>query len=88
MVVASNGRHWPGEKKSDSDVGEDEGEALAAAANDEADRWRKTRRERLMTGDDDEKRKGKRKLYILDFKKNFQFLAYSSTRGLCLSHMT
>ncbi len=62
-------------KKSDSDEGKKEGEALAAAANDEADRWRKTKRERLMTGDDDEKRKGKRKLYILDFRKNFQFLA-------------
>ncbi len=62
-------------KKSDSDEGEEEGEALAAAANDEADRWRKMRRERLMTGDDDEKRKGKKKLYILDFRKNFQFLA-------------
>ncbi len=49
--------------------------ALAFGANDEADRWRKTRRERLMTGDDDEKRKGKRKLYILDFRKNFKFLA-------------
>ena len=63
------------EKKSDNDEGEEEGEALAAIANDEADKWRKTRRERLMTGDDDEKRKGKRKLYILDFRKNFQFLA-------------
>ncbi len=63
------------EKKSDSDAGEEEGEALAAAVNDEAGRWRKTRRERLMTGDDDEKRKEKRKLYILDFRKNFQFLA-------------
>ncbi len=63
------------EKKSDSNAGEEEGEALAAAANDEADRWRKTRRERLMTGDDGEKRKGKRKLYILDFSKIFQFLA-------------
>ena len=59
------------EKKSDSDVGEEEGEALAAAANDEADRWRKTRTERLMTRDDDEKRKGKRKLYILDKIFNF-----------------
>ena len=38
MVVASNGRKWAGEKKSDSDTGEEEGEALAAAANDEADR--------------------------------------------------
>ena len=63
------------EKKSDSDADEEEGEALAAAANDEANRWRKTRRERLMTGNDDEKRKGKRKLYILDSRKNFQFLA-------------
>ncbi len=63
------------EKKSDSDAGEEEGEALAAAANDEADRWRKTRREKLITGDDDEKRNGKRKLYILDFRKNFQLLA-------------
>ncbi len=63
------------EKKSNIDAGEEEGEALAAAANDETDRWRKTRREKLMTGDDDEKRKGKRKLYILDFRKNFQFLA-------------
>ena len=62
-------------KKSDSYSGEEKGEALATAANDEADRWRKTRRERLMTGDDDEKRKGKKKLYILDFRKNFQFLA-------------
>ncbi len=77
-----------GEKKSDNDAGEEEGEALAAAANDEADKWRKTRRERLMTRDDDEKRKGKRNLYILDFRKNFQFLALSSTRGLCLSHVT
>ncbi len=59
-------------KKNKSDGGEEEGEALAASANDEADRWRKTRRERLMTRDDDEKRKGKRKL---DFRKNFQFLA-------------
>ncbi len=62
-------------KKSDSDIGEEEGEALADAANNEADRWRKTKKERLMTEDDDEKRKGKRKLYILDFRKNFQFLA-------------
>ncbi len=76
------------EKKSDSDAGEEEGKVLAAAANDEADRWRKTRRERLMTGDDDEKRKRKKNLYILDFKKSFQFLALSSTRGLCFSHMT
>ncbi len=75
MVVASNRRKWAGEKKSDSDVGEEGREALAAAANDEADWWRKTRREKLMTGEDDEKRKGKRKLYILDFKKIFQFLA-------------
>ncbi len=75
MVVASNWRQWAGEKMSDSDAGEKEGEALAAAANDEADRWRKTRREGLMTGDDDEKRKGKRKVYILDFRKIFQFLA-------------
>ncbi len=75
MVVASNERKWTGQKKIDSDKGEEEREALAAAANDEADRWRKTRGERLMTGDDDEKRKGKRKLYILDFSKNFQFLA-------------
>ncbi len=60
------------EKKSNSDAGEEEGEALAAAAKDEANRWRKTRRERLMTRDDDEKRKGKKKLYILDFRKNFQ----------------
>ncbi len=64
-----------GEKKSENDAGEEERETLVAAANDEADRWRKTRRERLMTGDDDEKRKGKRKLYILDLRKNFQFLA-------------
>ena len=69
------GFSWMCEKKSDSNVGEEEGEALAAAANYKADRWRKMRRERLMTGDDDEKRKGKRKLYILDFRKNFQFLA-------------
>ncbi len=48
------------EKKSDSKVSEKKGEALAAAANDEADRWKKTRREKLMTGDDDEKRKGKK----------------------------
>ncbi len=75
MVVASNGRQWAGKKKSDSDKGEEEGEDLAAAEIDEADIWWKTRRERLMTGDDDEKRKGKRKLYILDFRKNFQFLA-------------
>ncbi len=47
MVVSSNGRQWAGEKKSDSDVGEEEREALASAANDEADRWIKTRRERL-----------------------------------------
>ena len=76
------------EEKSNSNEDEEEGEALAAAANDEANRWRKTRRERLMTGDDDEKRKGKRKLYILDFRKSFQFLALSSNRGLCLSHVT
>ncbi len=76
------------EKKSDSDADEEKGEALAAVANNEANRWRKTRRERLLTWDDDEKRKGKRKLYILDFKKTFQFLALSSTRGLFLSHMT
>ncbi len=75
MVVASKGRQWACEKKSDSDECEEEREALAAVANDEADKWRKTRRERLMTGDDDEKRKGKRKLYILDFRKNFEFLA-------------
>ncbi len=62
-------------KKSDSDEVEEKGEALAVSANDEADRWRETRREKLMTGDDNEKRKGKRKLYILDFGKNFQFLA-------------
>ncbi len=37
MVVASNGRHWAGDKKSDSDEDEKEGEALAAAANDKAD---------------------------------------------------
>ncbi len=73
MVVASNGRQWACEKKSDSDEGEEEGEALAAAAKNEVDKWRKTRRERLMTGDDDEKRKRKRNLYILDFRKNFQF---------------
>ncbi len=48
--------------KSDSDVDEKEGEVLVAAANDEANRLRKTRRETLMTGDDDERRKGKRKL--------------------------
>ena len=76
------------EMKSDSDADEEKGEALAAAANDEANRWRKKRRERLMTGDDDEKRKEKRKLYILDFRKSFQFLALPSTRGLCLSHVT
>ncbi len=58
------------EKKSDSYVNEEEGEALAAAVNDEADRWRKTKRERLMTGNDDENRNEKRKLYILDFRKN------------------
>ena len=69
-----------GEKKSNSDVGEEEGEALAAAANDETDRWRKTRRERLMTRDDDEKRKGKRKLYILDKIFNFEL---SHPRGGC-----
>ncbi len=63
------------EKKSDSNTGEKEGEALTAAANHEADRWRKMRRERLKTGDYDEKRKRKRKLYILDFRKTFQFLA-------------
>ncbi len=61
------------EKKSDCNGDEEEGEALAAAANNEANRWRKTRRERLMTGDDNEKRKGKRKLYILDFRKIFNF---------------
>ena len=88
MVRASNGRKWAGEKKSESDANEEEGEALAAAANDEANRWRKTRRASLMTGDDDEKRKGKRKLYILNFRKNFQFLALSSIRGLCVSHVT
>ncbi len=75
MIVASNGRKWAGEKRSDSDEGEEGGEALAAAANDEAERWGKTRREGLMTGDDYGKRKWKRKLYILDFRKNFQFLA-------------
>ncbi len=32
-------------KKSDSDEGKKEEEALIAATNDEADRWRKTRRE-------------------------------------------
>ena len=63
------------EKKSDSNEDEEGGEALAAAANDEANKWKKTRRERLMTGDDDEKWKGKRNLYILDFRKNFLFLA-------------
>ncbi len=63
------------EKKSDNDEGEEKGESLATAANNEADRWRRTRSEKLMTGDDDEKRKGKKKLYILDFRKNFQFLA-------------
>ncbi len=83
-----NGRKWVGEKKSDSEADEEERESLAAAANNEANRWRKTRREKLMTEDDDEKRKGKRKLYILDFRKSFQFLALSSTRGLCLSHVT
>ncbi len=88
MVVASNGRKWAGEKKSNSDADEEKGEALAGVANDEANKWRKTRREKLRTGDDDEKRKVKRKLYILDFRKSFQFLALSSTRGLCLSHMT
>ncbi len=64
-----------GKIKSESDEGEKEGEALAPVANDEGDRWRKMRREKLMTRDNDEKRKGKRKLYILDFRKNFQFLA-------------
>ncbi len=34
------------EKKSDSIEGEEEGEALASAANDEADRWKKTRGEK------------------------------------------
>ncbi len=63
------------EKKGDSDADEEEGETLADVANDEADKCRKTRRKRLMTGDDDKKRKGKRKLYILDFRKNFQLLA-------------
>ena len=76
------------EKKNESNTGEEEREAVAAAVNDEINRWRKTRRERLMIRDDDEKRKRKRKLYILNFRKNFQFLAYSSTRGLCLSHVT
>ena len=75
MVVASNRRKWAGEKKSDSNASEEEGEALASAANDEADKWRKIKREGLMTGDDDEKRKGKKNLYILDFGKNFLFLA-------------
>ena len=75
MVVASNWRKWSGEKKSNSDGGEEEREALAAGVNNEADRLRKTEGEKLMPGDDDEKKKGKRKLYILDFKKNFQFLA-------------
>ncbi len=70
------------EKKSDSDAGEEEGEALAAAANDETNRWRKTRRERLMTGDDDEKRKGKRKLYILVFRKSFQFFSLVIHQGI------
>ncbi len=62
MIVASNGRQWAGKKKSDSDIDKEGGEVLAAAANDEVDRWEKTRRKRLMTGDDDEKRKRKRKL--------------------------
>ncbi len=38
MVVASNRRKWEGEKKSDSNEGEEEEEALASAANDEADK--------------------------------------------------
>ena len=75
MVASLFGCNGVCEKKSDSDAGEEEGEALAAPANNEANRWKKTRRERQMTGDDDEKRKGKRKLYILDFGKNFLFLA-------------
>ncbi len=75
MVVASHRRQWAGKKKSDNDVCEEEGEALVAAANNEANRCRRTKGERLMTGDDDEKRKEKRKLYILEFRKNFQFLA-------------
>ena len=45
------------EEISDSDKDEKEGEALATAANDEGDSWRKTRRERLMTWDDDEKKR-------------------------------
>ena len=77
-----NGRKWAGEKKSDSDADEEEGEALAAAANDEANRWRKTRREKLMTGDDDEKRKGKKKLYILDLGTNFQFFSLVIHQGV------
>ncbi len=70
------------EKKSDSNADEEEGEALAAAANDEANRWRKTRRERLMTGDDDEKRKGKRKLYILDFRKSLSIFSFVIYQGV------
>ncbi len=66
---------WVWEKTSDSNAGKEKREALAASANNEADRWRKTKRERLIAEDDDEKRKRKSKLYILDFRKNFQFLA-------------
>ncbi len=75
MVVAYNGRKFAGEKKGDGDKNKEERETLAAGANNEVDRWRKTRRERLITEDDDEKKKRKRILYILDFRKNFQFLA-------------
>ncbi len=49
-------------KNSDSDVGKEEGKALASTANNEADRWRKTKRERLMTGNDDEKKKGEKEI--------------------------
>ncbi len=45
MIVASIERKWAGKKKSDSDAGEEQGEVLAAAAKDEADRWM-MRRER------------------------------------------
>ncbi len=38
MVVFSHGRQWAVKKKSDSDKGEEEIEALPAAANNEADR--------------------------------------------------
>ncbi len=38
MVVTSIGSQWAGKKKGDSDKYEEEGEALAAATNDEADK--------------------------------------------------